>query len=77
MTCPSTIAFEARSVSRTPGAGRRRWRSGPGSIGRSGARSGLPSGITTVRGLLLGTAGALYALCREIDPALPNVLLLE
>lgn len=46
-------------------------------IGRSGARSGLPSGITTVRGLLLGTAGALYALCREIDPALPNVLLLE
>ncbi|AZZ56973.1 type 2 lanthipeptide synthetase LanM [Rathayibacter iranicus] len=46
-------------------------------IGRSAARSGLPRGITTVRGLLLGTAGALSALCRELDPDLPNVLLLE
>ena len=46
-------------------------------IDRDGPHSGLPSGITTVRGLMVGTAGTLYALCRELDPDLPNILLLE
>lgn len=45
-------------------------------IDRDGPHSGLPPGITTVRGLMVGTAGTLYALCRELDPDLPNVLLL-
>ncbi|MGO4584205.1 type 2 lanthipeptide synthetase LanM [Arthrobacter sp. 2RAF6] len=40
-------------------------------------RSGLPRGITTVRGLMLGTAGSLYALCHALNPGIPNVLLLD
>ncbi|MFT2705832.1 type 2 lanthipeptide synthetase LanM [Clavibacter zhangzhiyongii] len=44
---------------------------------RAGPRSGLPEGVTSVRGLMLGTAGALHALCRELDPGIPDVLLLE
>ncbi|MBF4624591.1 type 2 lanthipeptide synthetase LanM family protein [Clavibacter sp. VKM Ac-2872] len=44
---------------------------------RAGPRSGLPEGVTSVRGLMLGTAGALYALCRELDPGIPDALLLE
>lgn len=46
-------------------------------LARTAPHSGLPAGITTVRGLMLGTAGAMHALCRELDPALPNPLVLE
>nr|WP_231567839.1 type 2 lanthipeptide synthetase LanM [Sinomonas humi] len=46
-------------------------------IQRSQPRSGLPQGITTVRGLMLGTAGSLYGLCHALNPGIPNVLLLE
>ncbi|MDO4041886.1 type 2 lanthipeptide synthetase LanM family protein [Clavibacter michiganensis] len=44
---------------------------------RAGPRSGLPEGVTSVRGLMLGTSGALYALCRELEPGIPDALLLE
>ncbi|WP_454151169.1 type 2 lanthipeptide synthetase LanM [Microbacterium lacticum] len=40
-------------------------------------RSGLPRGITSVRGLMLGTAGALYAFTAMRDSSIPNLLLLE
>ncbi|WP_182911377.1 type 2 lanthipeptide synthetase LanM [Actinomyces sp. 2119] len=40
-------------------------------------RSGLPEGVTTVRSLMLGTAGALLTLSREIDESIPNPLLLQ
>ncbi len=46
-------------------------------IHSSQPRSGLPRGITTVRGLMLGTAGSLYALCHALNPGIPNVLLLD
>ncbi|MFC4334629.1 type 2 lanthipeptide synthetase LanM [Salininema proteolyticum] len=46
-------------------------------LDREAPRSGLPQGITTVRGLLLGTAGSMYALCRELRPSIPNALLLD
>lgn len=46
-------------------------------IAKNGVKYGLPEGITSVRGLMLGTAGAVYSLSRQIDRSIPNVLLLE
>lgn len=46
-------------------------------IAGRGFLNGLPSGIRSVPGLMLGTAGALYATCVGEMPSLPNVLLLE
>ena len=40
-------------------------------------RVGMPEGVTTVRGLMLGTAGIIYALSKQIDPSIPNVMILE
>ena len=40
-------------------------------------RVGMPEGVTTVRGLMLGTAGIVYALSKQIDPSIPNVMILE
>ena len=40
-------------------------------------RSGLPEGVTTVRGLMLGTAGSLLALSREAEHDVPNPLVLQ
>ena len=37
----------------------------------------MPEGVTTVRGLMLGTAGIIYALSKQIDPSIPNVMILE
>lgn len=40
-------------------------------------KCGMPDGITTVRGLMLGTAGFVYALSKQVDRSIPNVLWLE
>ena len=46
-------------------------------IQTDGLRPGLAYGVISVRGLMLGTAGALYALNAIHHSVLPNPLLLE